>query len=73
MLLTLWYCYKDILLLVEKKVIDSYLNIIEIYVNEMKENKIKFRLKEFLLFFSTLETICQMQDLKKKKTNSRII
>jgi hypothetical protein len=40
------------------KVIDSLLNIIEMYINEIKENKILLNeklLKLFLRFFSTLE------------------
>jgi hypothetical protein len=35
-----YHCYKDTLLLVEMKVIDSLLNIIEMYINEIKEKKI---------------------------------
>jgi hypothetical protein len=34
------HCYEDTLLLVEMKVIDSLLNIIEIYINEIKKKKI---------------------------------
>jgi hypothetical protein len=34
------HCYEDSLLLVEMKVIDSLLNIIEMYINEIKEKKV---------------------------------
>jgi hypothetical protein len=34
------HCYEDTLLLVEMKVIDSLLNIIEMYINEIKKKKI---------------------------------
>jgi hypothetical protein len=44
------YCYEDTLLVVEMKVIDSLLNIIEMYINEIKEKKI-------LLNEETVQTI----------------
>jgi hypothetical protein len=34
------HCYEDILLLVEMKVIDSLLNIIEMYINKIKKKKV---------------------------------
>jgi hypothetical protein len=44
------HCYEDILLLVEMKVIDSLLNIIEMYINEIEKKKI-------LLNEQTIESI----------------
>jgi hypothetical protein len=35
-----FHCYEDTVLLVEMKVIDSLLNIIEMYINEIKKKKI---------------------------------
>jgi hypothetical protein len=46
------HCYEDTLLLVEMKVIDLLLNIIEMYINEIKEKKI-------ILNEETVETIFQ--------------
>jgi hypothetical protein len=39
-LICTFHCYEDTLLLVEMKVIDSLLNIIEIYINEIKKKKV---------------------------------
>jgi hypothetical protein len=44
------HCYEDTLLLIKMKVIDSLLNIIEMYINEIKKKKI-------LLNEETIETI----------------
>jgi hypothetical protein len=70
------HCYEDILLLVKMEVTDSLLNIIEMYINEIKTKKILLNeeiIKTISIILFNTRLYQSTAGYEKEKTNSKII